>query len=214
MKITNTYPILAREGWGILLGSVAIAIIFSRFVPWLALPAWLFVLFATQFFRDPVRAAAGDDKDISSPADGRIVFIGEVEDPLLKTPAIKVSVFMNVFNVHSNKAPTAGTITHREYHAGQFLNAALDKASDANERCGLTVKRADGVNVTFVQIAGLIARRILNYANIGDTVAKGDRYGFIRFGSRVDVYLPLDAQIRVAIGEKVSNNATVLARLA
>ncbi len=208
------YPIIAKEGWGILAIAFVVAVILSRFVPVLGFVAWVFFFFALQFFRDPSRPAAGGDKDISSPADGRIVLVGEAIDPILKTYALKISVFMSVFNVHSNKSPTTGTVTHREYHAGEFLNAALDKASDANERCALTVKRADGVDITFIQIAGLAARRILNYSSVGEALNKGDRYGFIRFGSRVDVYLPLTAKPKVAVGDKVSNNRSILATLA
>ena len=208
------FPVIAREGWGILTLALIVALVLTRFVPVLGFVAWVFFIFALQFFRDPSRPAAGSDKDISSPADGRIVVVGEAIDPILKTPALKISVFMNVFNVHSNKAPTTGIVTHREYHAGEFLNAALDKASDANERCALTVKRADGVDITFIQIAGLVARRILNYSTVGETLNKGDRYGFIRFGSRVDVYLPLTATPKVAVGDKVSNNRSILATLA
>ncbi len=208
------FPIIAREGWGILALALLAALLLSRFAPALGILAWVFFVFALQFFRDPSRPAAGSDLDISSPADGRIVVVGEAIDPVLKTPALKISVFMNVFNVHSNKAPTTGVVTQREYHAGEFLNAALDKASDANERCALTVQRADGVQVTFIQIAGLVARRILNYSSVGETLSKGDRYGFIRFGSRVDVYLPLTATPKVAVGDKVSNNRSILATLA
>jgi phosphatidylserine decarboxylase len=208
------YPIIAKEGYIILLIALSVALALQWYIPVISLLGWVFLLFALQFFRDPIRPVAGGDKDITSPADGRIVVVGEAMDPLLKTPALKISVFMNVFNVHSNKAPTTGTIINREYHAGSFLNADLDKASEANERCGITINRPDDVNITFVQIAGLIARRILNYTSVGETLNKGDRYGFIRFGSRVDVYLPLTAQPRVAVGDVVSNNSSILATLA
>jgi phosphatidylserine decarboxylase len=212
-KMRTQYPIIAKEGRLIIAITLAIALLIHYYIPAIGLLGWVLLLFVVQFFRDPIRLPAGGDKDITSPADGRIVVVGEAIDPLLKIPALKISVFMNVFNVHSNKAPTTGTIINREYHAGSFLNADLDKASEMNERCGITINRADDVNVTFVQIAGLVARRILNYTTVGDTLNKGDRYGFIRFGSRVDVYLPLTARPRVAVGDIVSNNSSILATL-
>ena len=120
---------------------------------------------------------------------------------------------MNVFNVHSNRSPVDGEVKNAWYHAGSFLNAALDKASLENERNALHLRRTDGVDVTCVQVAGLIARRILCYVKPGDTLARGQRYGFIRFGSRVDVYLPLGSRAKVSIGEKVYASSTILAEL-
>jgi phosphatidylserine decarboxylase len=213
-KMRTQYPIIAKEGRVIIAITLAIAVLLHIYMPVIKLLGWVLLLLVVQFFRDPIRLVAGGDKDITSPADGRIVVVGEAIDPVLKTPALKISVFMNVFNVHSNKSPTTGTIINREYHAGSFLNADLDKASEMNERCAITINRADDVNITFVQIAGLVARRILNYTTVGDTLNKGDRYGFIRFGSRVDVYLPLTARPRVAVGDIVSNNRSILATLA
>ena len=120
---------------------------------------------------------------------------------------------MNVFNVHSNRAPVAGTVRRKWYRPGAFLNAALDKASLENERCALHFSTADGQDITCVQVAGLIARRILNYVEAGAVLAAGQRYGFIRFGSRLDLYLPLDAQVKVMIGERVFASSSVLAEL-
>ena len=148
-----------------------------------------------------------------APADGRVVAVGSARDPFLDRDALKISVFMNVFNVHSNRSPVDGTVVGAWYHAGSFVNAALDKASQENERNALHIRRGDGRDVTCVQIAGLIARRILCYAKQGDTLARGQRYGFIRFGSRVDVYLPPDAVPKVAVGDIVYATATVLAEL-
>jgi phosphatidylserine decarboxylase len=148
-----------------------------------------------------------------SPADGRIVMVGRAQDPYLKREALKISVFMNVFNVHSNRAPVDGTVKERWYYAGAFVNAALDKASLENERNALWLRTAGGVDVTCVQIAGLIARRILCYVKPGATVARGQRYGFIRFGSRVDVYLTPLAVPKVAVGDAVSATTTILALL-
>ncbi len=121
---------------------------------------------------------------------------------------------MNVFNVHSNRSPVDGTVVNAWYHAGTFLNAALDKASLENERNALHIRTAGGVDVTCVQVAGLVARRILCYVKPGDTLARGQRYGFIRFGSRVDVYLPLNALPKATVGDKVSATTTILAELA
>ncbi len=179
-----------------------------------SLPLWLAALFILQFFRDPARDVPQDAQAVVSPADGRIVLVGKSTDPYLKREALKVSVFMNVFNVHSNRAPVDGTVKERWYFPGHFLNAALDKASLDNERNALWLRTADGQDVTCVQVAGLIARRILCYVEAGAELRKGERFGFIRFGSRVDVYLPLDAQVNAAIGEKVYAGETVLARLA
>jgi phosphatidylserine decarboxylase len=186
----------------------------TYFVGWLiALPLWLIALFVLQFFRDPARVIAGTANSVVAPADGRIVAVEMVEDPYLRRQALKVSVFMNVFNVHSNRSPVDGSVLGRWYAPGSFLNAALDKASLENERCALHLRTRDGLDVTCVQIAGLVARRILNYAREGDTLARGERFGFIRFGSRVDVYLPPETAVKVAIGEKVYASATLLAEL-
>jgi phosphatidylserine decarboxylase len=184
------------------------------FFGWWSLPLWLATLFILQFFRDPGREIPDDPQAVVSPADGRIVFVGKAQDPYLKREALKVSVFMNVFNVHSNRAPVDGAVKERWYFPGQFLNAALDKASLDNERNALWLQTADRQDVTCVQVAGLIARRILCYVNAGAALVRGQRFGFIRFGSRVDVYLPLDAEVKAAIGEKVYAAETVLARLA
>lgn len=209
------HPILAKEGWPILAGAVLAAVLMTCYAGAWSLPFWLLFIFCVQFFRDPARVIAGSGpKSIVSPADGRIVAVEETSDPYLGRKALKVSVFMNVFNVHSNRSPVDGTVQQKWYSPGSFVNAALAKASVENERCALHVKTADGRDVTCVQIAGLIARRILNYASAGMPLARGQRYGFIRFGSRVDVYLPLDSKVKVVIGEKVYASTTLLAELA
>jgi len=209
------HPIIAREGWLFLAIALAVAIAAS-FAQWwlLAVPAWLAALFIAQFFRDPGRAAPLQPKAVLSPADGRIVLVGKARDPYLERQALKISVFMNVFNVHSNRSPIDGTVKNKWYHAGSFFNAELDKASLENERCALHLETPDGADVTCVQIAGLIARRILCYVQPGDLLARGERYGFIRFGSRVDVYLPESAKPKVAVGDVVHATTSVLADLA
>ena len=206
------HPFLAREGWPFIALSLALALLASSAGVW-SLPFWLIFVFCLQFFRDPARVIAGGPKSIVAPADGRIVVVEETDDPYLKRRALKVSVFMNVFNVHSNRSPIVCTVLRKWYNPGSFLNASLDKASVENERCALHLRTRDGQDVTCVQIAGLIARRILNYVDAGTQLAAGQRYGFIRFGSRVDVYLPLDAQVKVVIGERVSASSSVLAEL-
>jgi len=208
------HPLIAREGWPFL----GIALAASILVAWLAgwwwsLPLWLAALFVLQFFRDPPREVPDDPRAVVSPADGRIVAVEKARDPWLERDALKISVFMNVFNVHSNRAPVDGTVKQVWYHAGRFLNAALDKASLDNERNALWLRTRAGTDVTCVQVAGLIARRILCYVSAGAELARGERFGFIRFGSRVDVYLPLDAQPVAAIGDKVYAAESVLARL-
>ncbi len=208
------HPIIAREGWPFLAGALAASAVAAYFIGWWSLPFWLAALFVLQFFRDPARDVVDDPLAVVSPADGRIVVVGRAQDPYLKRDALKVSVFMNVFNVHSNRAPVDGIVKERWYFPGHFLNAALDKASLDNERNALWLETPDGQGVTCVQVAGLIARRILCYVEAGARLSKGQRFGFIRFGSRVDLYLPLDAQVNAAIGEKVYAGETVLARLA
>lgn len=206
-----SHPIIAREGWLILLGAFAIALIVTAFAGWWSIPFWIFGVFALQFFRDPARVPPADADAVIAPADGRIVCVEKVRDPQLDRDALKISVFMNVFNVHSNKSPVDGEIKGRWYTAGSFVNADFDKASLENERNALWIQAERG-DVLCVQIAGLIARRILCYVRTGDHLARGQRYGFIRFGSRVDVYLPANARAEVSIGQKVSGGRTILAR--
>ena len=208
------YPIVAREGWPFLAGAVVVSMVVTAVWGWAwASPLWLISLFVLQFFRDPPRIAPEGEGLVLSPADGRVVAVEETDDPWLQRRALKISVFMNVFNVHSNRAPVDGEVKGQWYHAGKFVNADLDKASTENERNALWFQTPDGKDVACVQVAGLIARRILCYAKLGDRFARGQRYGFIRFGSRVDVYLPTDAKPRVAIGDKVYASSNVLAQL-
>jgi phosphatidylserine decarboxylase len=206
------HPIIAREGWPFLGGAVALALLVTFGSCWTwSIPFWLVALFVLQFFRDPAREVPGDAKSVLSPADGRIVAIQPVRDPWLDRDALKISVFMNVFNVHSNRSPVDGEVKRRWYNPGKFINADLDKASTENERNALHIRTSEGHDITCVQVAGLIARRILCYVEPGASLVRGERYGFIRFGSRVDLYLPTDVRIKVTIGDKVRATSTILA---
>ncbi len=207
------HPLIAREGWPFLAGSVAAAGAVAWFAGWWSLPLWLVALFVLQFFRDPPREVPAGEGFVVSPADGRIVQVGKSRDDYLGREALKISVFMNVFNVHSNRSPVDGSVENVWYFPGLFVNADLDKASTGNERNAVHLRTASGIDVTTVQVAGLIARRILCYVGKGDRLARGDRYGFIRFGSRVDVYLPPGSTPKVAIGDRVHATSTVLAIL-
>jgi len=208
------HPPIAREGWPFLAIAMVVALVLSYLQWWvLAALAWIVAVFILQFFRDPARAIPAQANAVLSPADGKVVLVAKARDPYLDRDALKISVFMNVFNVHSNRSPVDGKVRNKWYHAGSFLNAALDKASLENERNALHIVTAGGIDVTCVQIAGLIARRILCYVGPGDTLARGQRYGFIRFGSRVDVYLPPATASLVAVGDTVHATTTILARL-
>ena len=183
--------------------------------------AWLFVgltLWILAFFRDPIRSVPQGADLVVAPADGMVTLIRHVppprelvgEDGLADAPMIRVSIFMSVFDVHINRAPIAGTIRKIEYIAGKFLNADLDKASEDNERQHFLIERADGVKIGFTQIAGLVARRIVPLSKVGDSVVAGERVGLIRFGSRVDVYLPEGTAPKVALGQRCVAGETVL----
>ena len=214
MAARYPHPIIAREGWPFLGLGVLVSLGSVFFLGWAwSAPFWLATLFILQFFRDPPRSAPEDPRAVLSPADGRIVSVSKARDPYLGREALKVSVFMNVFNVHSNRSPVDGTVKQRWYHPGSFLNAALDKASDENERNALWLQTRGGADVTCVQIAGLVARRVLCYVGEGAELERGQRFGFIRFGSRVDVYLPPDAQPKAALGDTVYATESVLAWL-
>jgi phosphatidylserine decarboxylase len=207
------HPIIAREGWPFLAISLILAIAATVWCVAWSIPLWIVFIFVLQFFRDPPREIPQDAGAVLSPADGRVIKVERTQDPYGQRDAILISVFMNVFNVHSNRSPVDGTIQKVQYFPGKFVNADLDKASSENERNAVVLTTSDGRTVTFVQVAGLIARRILCYVKVGDVLSRGQRYGFIRFGSRVDVYLPLDAQVKVSIGDKVSATTTILAVL-
>ncbi len=212
--MTYPHPLIAREGWPFIALALVVAIAVHAYAGWAwALFPWLVLVFMVQFFRDPPRAIPADPAAVLSPADGRVVCVERARDPYLERDALKISVFMNVFNAHSNRSPVDGEVRNTWYFPGSFLNAALAKASLENERAALWIKTPKGADVTCVQVAGLVARRILCYAKTGQTLMRGERFGFIRFGSRVDLYLPLDATPRAVVGDKVYATESVLAVL-
>lgn len=208
------HPIIAREGWPF----IAITLLLAAGVHgyagfgWAA-PLWFIVAFMLQFFRDPPRTVPADTKAVLAPADGRIVSVEKTRDPYLERDAVKISIFMNVFNAHSNRSPVDGEVGKTWYFPGKFFNAELSKASIENERAVVYLRTPDGHDVTCVQVAGLIARRILCYAKEGQMLLRGERFGFIRFGSRVDVYLPPAAMPRATVGDKVHATESVIAIL-
>lgn len=211
----NQHTPFAREGYPFIAGAAFVTVVFAL-LGWgiLTIACLLLTGFTAWFFRNPERMPPAGEKQVVSPADGKVIFIGEVNEPRCgEFPVTKISIFMNVFNVHVNRVPVSGTVIDRFYNAGSFLNAALDKASLENEQCGLLVETADGQKVMFVQIAGLIARRIVTYPEIGDRIERGRRYGLIRFGSRVDVYLPAGSAVGVGLGELTKAGETVLGDL-
>ena len=211
------HPLLAREGWPFIALTLGLAFLGHWFGSWgWGLPLDVLAVFVLQFFRDPPRLLPPDADAVLSPADGRVIKVQIIFDPYAEREAILISVFMNVFNVHSNRASVDGVVRSIAYSAGQFLNASLDKASSENERNAMVIDaqfNGQAKTITLVQVAGLIARRILCYAQVGQSLTKGERYGFIRFGSRVDVYLPIDATVKVSPGDKVKATLTILAKL-
>ena len=203
-----------REGYPFIAGfagaTLVLALIWGPlFWIGLILTAW-----CVYFFRDPQRVTPVDDRLIVSPADGVVSFVGPAVPPrelgLGAEERTRISVFMNVFNCHINRSPTRGRITRIDYRPGKFLNAELDKASSENERNGIVIDGPHGP-VAAVQIAGLVARRIVCWAEAGDSIGVGERIGLIRFGSRVDVYLPAGATPRVAVGQTAVAGETVIA---
>ena len=204
------------------------ACLLAAFFAWetIAWPLAVLVLCILAFFRDPQRVTPRDDRLIVAPADGLVTLIRKQPPPpelslddgsgtpgLGDQPVTRISIFMSVFDVHINRAPIGGTVRRVIYIPGKFLNADLDKASDENERQHILIDRGDGVAIGFTQIAGLVARRIVPFVKPGDILAAGQRVGLIRFGSRVDVYLPAGTESRVLLGQKIIAGETVLAEL-
>ncbi|KLE35299.1 phosphatidylserine decarboxylase [Aurantiacibacter luteus] len=222
------FPPIHPEGRKFGLIAVAVALVFLLLLDWelVGWPLLLLSLGVFAFFRDPERVVPQGENTIVSPADGQVSLIAQVPPPaelqgsdgdggqgLGSDPVTRISIFMSVFDVHINRAPIAGTVRRVVYIPGAFMNADLDKASEDNERQHILIERADGKRLGFTQIAGLVARRIVPFVKPGDILAAGQRVGLIRFGSRVDVYLPADTDARVLLGQRVIAGETVLAEL-
>lgn len=211
-----------KEGYAILLVSFfallalnVLTFLFSHIAFYIVLFASvLLMLFLLRFFRVPNRTFSQDSNVVLAPADGKIVTIEEVyEDEFLKTKCIQVSVFMSVWNVHINWFPIKGLVKYYKYHPGEYLVAWHPKSSTHNERTTVVVERNDGISILLRQIAGAVARRIICYAQEGVSVEQCSEMGFIRFGSRVDIFLPLDSKVEVKIGQKTTGNCTVIATI-
>ena len=216
------WPSVHPEGRKFVLIAAVICLIFAV-LAWetLAWPMAAVTIWVAAFFRDPIRSTPTGEGLIIAPADGLVTMITTVPPPrelagevgLGDAPMTRVSIFMSVFDVHINRTPIAGTIRKIVYVAGSFLNADLDKASEENERQHFLVEGADGTRIGFTQIAGLVARRIVPLSKAGDIVGLGQRIGLIRFGSRVDVYLPAGTGHRVALGQRTIAGETVIAKI-
>ncbi|WP_299814606.1 phosphatidylserine decarboxylase [uncultured Roseibium sp.] len=216
-SISKAMVPIHREGWPF----IAIALVATLVIGWFIDPLfWIGLIFTgwiCYFFRDPKRVTPVGDSLVISPADGVVSQVGLTRPPaeleLGNEPLMRVSIFMNVFNCHVNRAPFGGRITRVAYRAGKFLNADLDKASEDNERNGLVIEAGD-TQIGVVQIAGLVARRIVCFVREGETISTGDRFGLIRFGSRLDVYFPVGTVPKVAFGQTMIAGETILADLA
>jgi phosphatidylserine decarboxylase len=222
------WPSIHPEGRKFGLIAVGISLIFLLLLDW-EIVGWPLLMLSAgvfAFFRDPERVVPQGENLVISPADGLVSLIAQVEPPLelqmddgsgtpglSAGPVTRVSIFMSVFDVHINRAPVGGTVRRVVYIPGKFMNADLDKASEENERQHILIERSDGIAIGFTQIAGLVARRIVPFVKPGDILAMGQRVGLIRFGSRVDVYLPAGTDSRVVLGQKVIAGETVLAEI-
>ena len=206
---------IATEGYPFI-GLFAFVTLVFAIIGWgfLTFLALLLTLFTVYFFRNPERNTPTGEKLVVSPADGKVIFVGDVEEPrYFQERVTKVSIFMNVFNVHVNRAPCDGKVVEMYYQKGEFLNASLDKAAKCNEQSGILLETDSGSQIMFVQIAGLIARRIVTYPVVGDLLKCGMRYGLIRFGSRVDIYFPKGSDVNITLGEKTVAGETILGTL-
>ncbi len=204
---------LAREGYPFIAFAAFVTLITAilgyEFLAW---PTLAVTTFVVAFFRDPERMTDAEYDKLISPADGKIILIEEQSDDIyLQDKVIKISIFMNVFNVHVNRIPIDGTVEKIIYKPGQFYSADSEKGALLNERCGVIISTSAGGRIAFVQVAGLIARRIVNWLEVGDAVQRGKRFGLIRFGSRVDLYLPTTSNIHVKLGQKVRAGETAIA---
>ncbi|MDP8225290.1 MAG: phosphatidylserine decarboxylase family protein [Candidatus Lernaella stagnicola] len=209
-------PYIVREGWPFIAVAALILLVFIVFhLPlWITIPWLLVFVWVVAFFRNPPRTPPVEKDAIICPADGEVVSVAEIDDERYDHGRCRrVCIFMSPFNVHVNRAPVSGKVIKKETHHGKFLIASAEKASLDNEQCALTIQMPGGRLVTVVQIAGMVARRIVTYPNVGDTVERAERFGLIRFGSRVDLYLPLEAEIDVVVGDHVKGAATCIGRL-
>ena len=189
------------------------SLVFAVFGCWFMSVLFLLLCwFSCHFFRDPERVIPDGDGRAVSPADGKVIKISRMLDPFSGEERETICIFMNVFSVHVNRVPVGGTIRKVQYHPGKFLNAAWDKASHDNERCAYLIEESDGSRWSFVQIAGLIARRIVCRVEPGDALARGERMGMIKFGSRVDVYLPAGYDVKVQVGDQVFAGQSLIAQ--
>lgn len=213
----------AREGWPFI--GIGFALVFTA--GWAALhfrswPLWLLAflltvlaLWCAYFFRDPERDGPRGPNIVVAPADGKVLLITDVEEPrFIQGRATRISIFMNVFNVHVNRYPVSGRVDFTWYNKGKFLNAAAEKSSLENEQMSVGITTPSGVRILTRQIAGLIARRIVTYSNKGDIAHQGERFGIIRFGSRVDVFVPTNSVLTVKLGDMTIAGTTVIAELA
>ena len=203
---------IAPEGWPFIAAAFGVAALLAVFRLWVPFAAWmLLALWVVAFFRDPVRPGPRGDKLVIAPADGKVIsIIPMAESTFVGGAATRISIFMNVFNVHVNRYPADGVIEHRDYTAGQFFNAAAEKASAENEQASIGIVTHYG-RVLVRQIAGLVARRIVTDGRKGDTIHQGDRMGLIRFGSRVDIFVPAGVQVRAKLGENTKAGQTIIA---
>ena len=212
---TSKRSFIHPEGWKFAIIFFVISILLSFISIAISVIGYLLTLFTLWFFRDPKRNTPLDTNLIISSADGKVCLIDEAYPPkevsINQEKMKRICVFMNVFNVHINRSPVSGTVKDIIYKEGQFLNASLDKASEKNERSSLIISSDNGVEIIVVQIAGLIARRILGFISNNHNLYQGERFGLIRFGSRVDIYMPLDAVTKCSIGDKVIAGESVLA---
>ncbi|MCK4502323.1 MAG: phosphatidylserine decarboxylase family protein [Desulfuromonadales bacterium] len=211
----NNNQLIASEGYPFIALFGFITLVFA-ILGWVFLTVLLLLLtlFSVYFFRNPERVTPAGENLVIAPADGKVIFVGEVEEErYFKERVTKVSIFMSVFNVHVNWVPYDGKVVDMYYNKGQFLNASYDKASAVNEQAGILIETDKGSRILFVQIAGLIARRIVTYPVIGDLLQRGTRFGLIRFGSRVDIYFPKNSEVTITIGERTVAGETVLGTL-
>lgn len=213
-----------KEGYKTIFVTLSLAIVFSLIAleifnytmwAWIAVALFVgFTIFILSFFRVPVRVANGSGTLVSAPADGKVVIVEEVEEPeYFKGKRIQVSVFMSFFNVHVNWFPLSGEVVHYKYHPGKYVAAFYPKSSEKNERTTIVIRNVNGTEILTRQIAGLFARRVVCYAQKGKKVEAGGPEGFIKFGSRADIFLPLDAKLNVKVGDKVVGSESIIAEI-